>query len=257
MWDYNCESIRMSGNCGDSCPVFADGNCEIWDEIPNRDLFKDEYDIHITEYKRVQEEERIRLLKIEQIKDGNMEAPFKIDEEFIAKLLVDYYSGDNSLKNPLKMFKENKVLSHKIFEIVDTDLKGYNNTKIFVLDMYLNGYRDILNYKSIIVPTLMGVLMKSFQGINKDLLNSMYDNFFEADLSYDDFIEFGLDIPALAALDDSNKYYFALDESNKYYLGERLITTHKDFDAGIRSELFAASRDEFYLSHEAKDIFIF
>ena len=197
MYTYSCESVGMGGNCGDGCPIFHDGDCESWSEIDNTDLYEDEYIEIIQVYKDKEEALRIYNGTLEQVKGGNMAVPFRINEEFIGRLLLEYYNGDSSLKNPIKMFYESEALSDTIFRMVDSDLNSHAKHKMFALDLYLNGFGDVLNYRKDIPFVLKMVLNNDMRGIKQSLINSMIDNFLEADLTMEQFEYFNINFDIL------------------------------------------------------------
>lgn len=176
-----------------------------------------------------------------------MKIPFKIDEEFIARLLLGYYNDDNSLKNPIKMFRENEALSDEIISMVDNDLNSHTKHKIFALDLYLNGFGDILNYKRDLPFTLKSVLNNDVRGINQSLINGMIQNFKEADLTTEQFEYFDINFDIL----------FNKQTDNKDYKACKAMVLHKDFPGKRLLEIYEETGDETFLPEAAKDIFIF
>ncbi len=247
MWTYSCDSIGMGGNCGDGCPVFADGNCEIWAEIPNRDLDPDEYQEHIEEYKRVAEEERIHKEKVIQVKGGNMKVPFRIDEEFIAKLLISYYKGDNSLKNPMRMFIENEAFSDNIINMVYDKINKQEQQNLFYMDLLLNHRGEYLDFKKDIHYTIKNILNNDFRGIGQSMINAMRTNFFEADLELDDFLTFDMDLDILLEQNTPAKYYKA----------NHAMAQHKNFGYTLKMELYDTTQDLSFLPEDAQEMFLF
>jgi len=242
-----CERIGIAGGCGLDCPVFLDGECSAGHEfLIKEDTDEDTIDL-IEMYLMTDLDNRTKELKTEQVKGGNMEAPFKIDEEFIARLLLGYYNGDDSLKNPIKMFYENEALSDAIFRMVDSDLNSHAKHKMFALDLYLNGFGDVLNYKRVLPFTLKSVLNNDVRGINQSLINGMIQNFKEADLTMEQFEYFGINFDIL----------FQEKTLDKDYKACKAMVLHKDFPGELLLEIYEETGDETFLPEAAKDIFIF
>lgn len=170
---------------------------------------------------------------------------FTIDKSYISKLLIEYYKGDNSLKNPVKLFIENESFDLDICRDV---IQAINNNDVyFYIDLYLN---DSVRYmipgnkmpetKRVLTEILSGT-GKGKSGKKRELIIS---NFFDSDLSIGDF--------------DWIKDWadFDLDNADVRDLEKRLLM-HKNYPIERKTIAYDLTQFEGFLPNEVQDIFLF
>ena len=242
-----CERIGIGGGCGDNCFIFQEGECKTPFEVENIDWYPEDFEEAMQNYK---DEKAARILKVNktnQVKVGNMHTPIKISEEFIAGLLIDYYKGDNSLTNPMKLFIENEAFSQDIILMVDSALKKKAHHDIFDMDLFLNGYKDIISYIDSIPFTIKNIMANDFRGLDQATINAMIQNFYDADLtmSHFEFININFDI------------LFSQKALDKQYKTSKAIVMHKDFDNDLKKEIYEETGDTEFLAKEIQEAFLF
>jgi len=247
MITYTCESIGMNGNCGDGCPLFSDGLCEIPFEINNEELYPDEYDEIIESYKAVTQAKKERDMQIEQLQQRKHH--FKISKSFIYSLLVDYYQNkDDSLKNPMKMFIENDALDEEIINDVADKLNKVSNYQRFAFDLLLNGLeKHIISTFKNHYGFFGEILSDMHTGSSLSSLKELQNNFYEADLNMNFFNSLGY----------TADYMFLAIDSDGLSRAQLRILKHKDYDANIKIKVAEMSGDNSFLPQQLQDMFIF
>ncbi len=180
------------------------------------------------------------------------ETTFKITHNFIIDLLLKYYKGDNSLKNPLKMFIENESFDIEICREVMNGLKTGPNL-FFYADLWLNDStrymipgNAVSNTKNFIVQ----ILSNDSRGLKRKMMDSVIYNFNDAHLSLSDFDwlkdwgDFDLNI----STDGKPAHIDEIDVK---------LLAHKDYPIARKTYAYDRTKIIDFLPKTVKDIFIF
>jgi len=247
MITYTCESVGMHGNCGDGCPLFADGLCEIPFEIDNIELYPDEYDEIIESYNAVARAKKERDMQIEQLQQRKPN--FKISKAFVCNMLVDYYQNkDNSLKNPMKMFIDNDAFDEEIINGITDKLNKVSNYERFAFDLLLNGLEKH------IIPSFKNhygffgeILSDMHTNSSLSTLKELQNNFYEADLNMNFFNNLGYTVDSI---------FLAIDSDGLSRVQLRILK-HEDYDITTKIKIAEISGDNSFLPQQLQDMFIF
>lgn len=248
MITYTCESIGLSGNCGDECPIFLDGDCQNPFEIENTGLAEDEYNEVINDYI-----ERDKAIRLENEKKESMKnnLTFSISKEDVARWLIAYYAGDTSFHNPMKLFLENEAIDADILFMVNGTIKKRNQQALFELDIALNGLNELVNFSRLDMHTIIGALFYApfsiLRGTSIKQITAARKNFYEADLDNDFFDSLDIKLKALFNKDVKNEFFNFYDS----------VVKHKDFNQNIKMELYKHTGNTAYLPEGCRDLFVF
>lgn len=240
-----CERIGIAGGCGVECEVFLDGECSVGHEFPIEEA-DDEDMVELIQNYIEEEEYRVKKETMKkQAIEGEMEKPFTITKQFIANMLITYYRGDDSLKNPLKMFIENEAFDGEVLETVkETNRLLPEHKNFFRIDLFLNGFG---HGNDEVISLLKTVLNKNNTKLSITHENAIRANFREADLSKTQFVMIDTDFDCL--LDG--------DLDVKTYAMAREIAQHKDFPYEAKQKIYESTGDSSYLAEDVQEIFVF
>lgn len=176
---------------------------------------------------------------------------FNISKVFIAKSLISFYMGDDSLKNPMKMFLENGAIDAEVISIVlggTSGLSGISGLSrdFLEIDLWLNGLYNLMSSTNV-TTNIEHLLMDKYRGIK---YKHYKNHFYEADLTEE---QFDYLYPLELIIKEIKKSKPLIQELE--YIHKLL--DHKDFPEGFRLELYDATNNEYFLPKSAKDIFLF
>ena len=247
MIDYSCHSVGILGGCGIDCPLLLNGDCELPFEIDEQEYIDNDLVDLLNDYKETDRLKQEDLAKKEQLRRGEMNYSFKITKDYIIDLITQYYKGDDSLKNPIRLFLESNAIDEEIIKAVDNNISLMHNHKLFVLDIYLNRLGEFLSYDLDCATTLRSVLNGNLQRVTITQIVNAKNNFYDADLIEGDFVYFDYDL---------NRHISGkLDANDLHYYD--LLTKHKDFPIEWSLELYKVIGHSKYLPENISAMFIF
>lgn len=182
-------------------------------------------------------------------------ATFKVSEDFVIGMLYRYYIGDNSLKNPLKMFKDEEAITSEMLKDLDVQLQKQDEfaARVFLsIDAWFNDLTlgNILQHRD----TLLRLLSHDLSGYRFSKI--LLENFYEADLNYSAF-------SYILAADDIEAYIFRiigdkkiLGRSNKETLIHSLLL-HDNFPLDLKIKYGEQLNTTTYLPQRIREVFIF
>lgn len=173
-------------------------------------------------------------------------ASFSISKDFIIHQLVDYYLGDDSLKNPMKLFLENEAIDEEIINHVLSTMKSKRAITFLCIDLWLNNPLRYLIPSNLMTETksfLIKILSDDTRGLR---VTKYLDNFHEANLNEKDF----------DWILSEHKVDVEFGDIGLIQLSTQLIS-HKDYPIDKKMFFYEKTGNEKFLPAAAKDMFLF